>query len=333
MSVYTQLSQEEFCQFLSLYDQGELVSWKGVEAGVENTNYFVTTKHPEKGKQQFVLTIFEYVPEERLPFFINFMELLADSGLPVPAPVHGLDDKPLRILRGKPCLLQPRLTGHHVDADNLTLEHCRTIGEHLARIHRNGKAADFSQDNLRGMPWIEQQINRLSSLLPEDEAELQASQWKDITEGLATIPDLPRGLIHADLFVDNVLFEQTKVTGIIDFFQSCDEWLLYDVAVTVNDWCLQPNSLELDHEKADVFLQAYHQVRPFTENERKAWHLMHRLACLRFWISRLVTYTHPEKGTDADHADDIIRHFKDPAKFRDMLELRTNTSFSLTLPN
>ncbi len=336
MSVYTQLSREDFCHFLALYDQGELVSWKGVEAGIENTNYFVNTLHPEKGEQSFVLTIFEIVPREQLPFFIRFMELLATSGLPVPAPVHGLDDKPLREIKGKPCLLQPRLNGHHIDNDDLTVDQCRIIGESLARIHIEGQRASFSQENIRGMEWIDEQVNRLTSLLPENEAELQASQWQAITTGLKAIPDLPRGLIHADLFVDNVLFEHDQVSGIIDFFQSCEDWLLYDVAVTVNDWCLQSGSLDLDSERTEAFLEAYHKIRPFTDGERKAWPLMHRLACLRFWISRLVTYSFPEDSQKSDsddaHDENVIRHFKDPAKFRDMLNLRTKASCSLILP-
>ncbi|WP_281645320.1 homoserine kinase [Parendozoicomonas sp. Alg238-R29] len=331
MSVYTQLSHKDFCSFLSLYDQGELISWKGIEAGIENTNYFVNTKRSGSGEHNFVLTIFEYLPKERLPFFIQFMELLADSGLPVPAPVHGLDDQPLREIKGKPCMLQPRLPGHHVDPADLTITQCQAIGENLARIHVAGIGATFSQDDLRGMEWINKQINRLSLLLPNEEAELQASQWKDITTGLAAEPDLPQGLIHADLFVDNVLFEGEQVTGMIDFFQSCKGWLLYDVAVTVNDWCRQPDSLELDAARTEAFLKAYNAVRPFTDSEKRCWHLMHRLACLRFWISRLLTYTYPEDPAEDDQ-DEVIRHFKDPDEFRDMLELRTEKSFCLTLP-
>ena len=331
MAVYTQLCDKDFRSFLSLYDEGELVDWKGIKGGVENTNYFVDTRHPEKGEQNFVLTIFEYVPKERLPFFIQFMELLADAGLPVPAPVHGKDDKPLRELKGKPCMLQPCLTGHHVNPEDLTIELCRAIGEDLARIHVAGTDAVIFQDDLRGMDWISTQIQRLAPLISKAEARLQASQWQEITAGLAAESDLPKGLIHADLFVDNVLVEGEKITGIIDFFQSCKGWLLYDVAVTVNDWCRKPGSLELDNARTEAFLQAYNTVRPFTDGEHRCWHLMHRLACLRFWISRIITYIHPEEAHDGDE-DDIIRHFKNPDEFRDMLKLRTDTSASLTLP-
>ncbi|WP_196221515.1 homoserine kinase [Sansalvadorimonas verongulae] len=330
MAVYTQLSNKDFRSFLSLYDEGELISWKGITGGVENTNYFVDTLHPEKGEQYFVLTIFEYVPKGRLPFFIRFMELLADTGLPVPAPVHGKDDQPLREIKGKPCMLQPCLSGHHVDPADLTIEQCRAIGENLARIHVAGTEASISQDDLRGMDWISTQIQRLAPLITKTEAKLQASQWQEITAGLAAESDLPRGLIHADLFVDNVLFEGEKITAIIDFFQSCRGWLLYDVAVTVNDWCRKPGSLELDTARTDAFLLAYNKVRPFTDGEHRCWHLMHRLACLRFWISRIITYIHPEEEQDSEN--EIIRHFKNPDEFRDMLKLRTATSASLILP-
>ena len=332
MSVYTQLTEQDFRNFLALYDQGELVSWKGIEAGVENTNYFVTTLHPGHGKQNFVLTIFEYQSRELLPFFIGFMELLADAGLPVPAPVHGLDDLPLRQFKGKPCLLQTRLSGHHIAPQDLKPAHCAAIGRHLAEVHVLGQNASISQNNMRGMDWIEQQVFRLSSLLPDDEGRLQTEQWQDIKNSLASISNLPKGLIHADLFVDNVLFEGEQVTGMIDFFQSCHDWLLYDVAVTVNDWCRIPGSLELDEEKTRVFLESYNQVRPFQDSEHKAWHLMHRLACLRFWISRLVTFTFPEEGSEHLNDQDAVRNFKDPAEFRNMLVLRTDEAHSLNTP-
>ncbi|MCL6268474.1 homoserine kinase [Sansalvadorimonas sp. 2012CJ34-2] len=333
MSVYTQLSEQDFRSFLALYDEGNLVSWKGIEAGVENTNYFVHTLHPEKGEQNFVLTIFEYQPKELLPFFINFMEILADSGLPVPSPIHGLDDKPLRIFKNKPCLLQARLSGHHIDKPDLTAAHCAEIGKNLARAHAVGLKASFSQDNMRGIQWIDQQVTRMTDLLSEEDSLLQTQQWKEIKNGLAKYPDLPKGLIHADLFVDNVLFEDDKVTGMIDFFQSCRDCLLYDVAVTVNDWCLTSDSLELDPDKTKALLEAYNQVRPFTDEERRAWHLMHRLSCLRFWISRLVTFVYPEEGSEHLNDQGAIRKFKDPDEFRDMLELRTAKSFSLILPS
>ncbi len=335
MSVYTLLQEEDFKAFLALYDEGELVCWKGIEAGVENTNYFVSTRHPEKGEQHFVLTIFEYVPAEQLPFFIQFMALLAHSGLPVPTPIHGLDNKPLRQLKNKPCMLQTRLAGHHAETDTLSLDQCHMIGESLARIHHIGQQADFTQSNFRGMGWIEQQINRLASLLPEDEAQLQKQQWQAISATLAGMPNLPRGLIHADLFVDNVLFHNGQISGIIDFFQSCEEWLLYDVAVTVNDWCLHHDSLELNPARTSALLNAYNAIRPFTDDERKAWPVMQRLACLRFWISRIVTYTHPEhepdNGSD-ENSENVVRHFKDPAKFKKMLTLRTLTDAVLVLP-
>ncbi|CAM3488464.1 homoserine kinase [Parendozoicomonas haliclonae] len=334
MSVYTQLTEQEFRDFLSLYDEGELVNWQGIEAGIENTNYFVNTRHPAKGDQQFVLTIFEYLPKEKLPFFIRFMELLAKSGLPVPAPVHGRDDLSLKELKGKPCMLQPRLDGNHIEADDLTVEQCRLIGDSLARVHVAGQKASFTQDNFRGMDWIGMQVSRLSTLLPEDERKLQAEQWQAITAEFNDETDLPRGLIHADLFVDNVLFHKGKVSGIIDFFQSCEDWLLYDVAVTVNDWCLKSGSLELAPQRTEALLQAYAAVRPFTDEEHRLWPLIHRLACLRFWISRAITYTYPDHVLDSSdpHDDSVLRHFKDPAKFRDMLRLRTANSSSLVLP-
>ncbi len=333
MSVYTQLTTQDFTDLLCLYQEGELTNWQGIEAGIENTNYFVDTHHPDKGDQCFVLTIFEAVPEHQLPFFIQFMTHLADHDLPVPAPVVGCDGQILRHIKGKPAMLQPRMPGQHLASAQITDDHRRMIGEHLARIHLAGQSAPFSQRNQRGMGWIGEQVTRLAPLLSSTDAKLQAQQWALITQTLANEPDLPRGLIHADLFIDNVLFGDGMVSGIIDFFQSCDGWLLYDVAVTVNDWCLQDDGLALNYQAVETLLHAYHSVRPFNEAERRVWPIMNQLACLRFWISRIVTYLHPEQ-TVAQPTDgtQVLRQFKDPNQFRDRLLLRIQQSQASRLP-
>ncbi len=334
MSVYTQLTRRDFTDLLSLYDQGELLNWQGIEAGIENTNYFVDSHHPSKGDQQFVLTIFEAVPKDRLPFYLQFMTHLAHSGLPVPAPIVGRDGQILRQIKGKPAILQPRLPGHHLVSSAITNDHRRMIGEQLAHIHLAGQSASFSQNNHRGMGWIGEQVTRLAPLLSQPDADLLTQQWTVIQQALAQQPNLPRGLIHADLFIDNVLFCDGAVSGIIDFFQSCDGWLLYDVAVTVNDWCLRDDGLALNDQAVKVLLNAYHSIRPFTEAERRLWPIMNQLACLRFWISRIVTYIHPEQTVaQPDDASDVLRQFKDPDQFRDRLLLRIQHASALTLPN
>ncbi len=330
MSVYTHLEQQDIEAFLAGYDQGQLVDFRGIEAGVENSNYFANTQVAgEPDVRQFVLTLFEYQPREQLPFFIDFMTLLAENGLPVPAPVRNRQGEALLTLKGKPCLLQPRMPGEHLEKHEISAPKCFTIGRYLASIHRIGQSASISQENLRGIHWIQAQVDRLTPLLSETERGFLSEQWQDISKELKQFSNLPEGLIHADLFFDNVLFDNSEVSGIIDFFQSCHDWLIYDVSVAVNDWCLN-DDLTLDAEKTEAFLNGYQSVRLFTPEEKQAWPVIQRLSCLRFWLSRLVTFVHPEDHHDSYQNDEAVRNFLDPEKFRAMLALRADKALPIS---
>ncbi|MCK5893309.1 MAG: homoserine kinase [Endozoicomonadaceae bacterium] len=323
MSVYTRLEQQDIETFLTNYDQGVLVDFRGIEAGIENSNYFVNTQFSEEPDiRQFVLTLFEYQPREHLPFFIDFMTLLADNGLPSPVPVRNRQGKILLTLKGKPCLLQPRMPGVHLDSQEITASTCFTIGRYLAIIHQIGQSALISQENLRGIPWIKAQVNRLTPLLSEAMRDILTKQWQAISKELKPFEQLPKGLIHADLFFDNVLFNNGKVSGIIDFFQSCHDWLIYDISVAVNDWCLN-DDLTLNSKKTEAFLNGYQSVRVITLEEKQAWPVIQRLSCFRFWLSRLVMFVHPENHHDSYKNNKVVRNFLDPEKFRTMLILRT----------
>ena len=320
MSVYTHLSANDIRGLLSRYDIGDLDSFKGIKGGVENTNYFVTTCAGEQ-RWRYVLTLFEYLPAATLPFFIDFTDELSRGGLAVPAPVRDRQGQALHTLQNKSCLLTPCFPGKHPSL--LTADHCQQVGQLLAQIHVIGQKSQLHQENQRGRTWLNRQVKRLEKLLPPDEARFMINQWREIVKGLGSFTDLPGGLIHGDLFHDNVLIDKGKITGVIDFYNACHDTLLYDLAVTVNDWCIQ-GDLELAPDRLQALITAYASARPFTEQEKQAWPLILRLASFRFWISRLITFVHPEQEADNAHQQSLVRNFKDPAEFREILQLRTS---------
>ncbi len=322
MSVYTHLTKQEIEQLLAHYDIGALTSFKGIESGVENTNYFLDVEK-KSHLQRYVLTLFEYLPADTLPFFINYMDELTASGLPVPNPVRDKNGIALQSLKGKPALIVQCFAGQHPDARNLSLDQCQQIGTMLAKIHMAGQHSSLYQENQRGLSWLDTQQRRLVPLLNQGDANFMAEQWQNISKALEPFDNLPKGLIHGDLFHNNVLFDQGKISAVIDFYQACNDWLIYDLAVTVNDWCLT-NKLELDSQRTKALTEAYAQVRTFTEDEKKAWPVMLQLAAFRFWISRLITFVYPESQMDQDHQANLVRHFLDPNEFKEMLKLRAN---------
>ena len=315
MSVYTHLSQQDIEQFLTRYDIGRLVHFSGIEGGVENTNYFIDTQ--KSGVEtRYVLTLFEYQPEETLPFFIALTDELAACDIPVPASIRDKEGQALHTLKEKPALIVPCLPGQHIGTPSK--EHCEQMGTMLARIHQAGQTSTLQQENHRGIDWLDQQQKRLQPLLNSNDAQLMAERWSSITSTLSAFQALPSGLIHGDLFHDNVLFEGHRITAVIDFYNACHGWLIYDLAVAINDWCLKAD-LSLDPERCKIALEAYSQVRPFTELEKQAWPHILQLAAFRFWVSRIITFIHPEEDVDQQHEQSLIRNFKNPDEFRDIL--------------
>ncbi len=326
MAVYTRLDKKGICSLLSRYHLGELVTFQGIAGGVENTNYFLDIATPLH-TQRYVLTIFEYLPESSLPFFIDYTDELNSAGLPVPAAIRDKQEKAVQRIKGKPAVIVPCLPGEHLK--KLNGNHCQQVGELLGKIHQAGLQSRLKQSNIRGIDWLDTQQKRLSNLLPKEEVHYMQEQWQGIKNELPSTSELPKGLIHGDLFHDNALFTGDKLTGVIDFYQSCHDYLLYDLAVTVNDWCIN-SDLELDHLKTSALLKAYASVRPFTPTEQDAWPLMLRLAAFRFWISRIITFVHPEQAIDSAHQQMLERCFLDPRKFKAMLELRNIRDRSLS---
>ncbi len=280
MSVFTPVSRPELETFLAPYELGRLLDFQGIAAGTENSNFFVSL---EKG--EFVLTLIERGPAEDLPFFIDLLDVLHDADMPVPYAVRDRDGHGLRQLCGKPALLQPRLSGKHVKAPNN--QHCAQVGELLAHIHLATRERIIERRTDRGLDWM---LSAGAELLPGLDAEqsgLLRSALQEIEAHKAQILALPRANLHADLFRDNVMFEGTHLSGLIDFYNACSGPMLYDIAITLNDWCLDANGgIDLPH--AQALLGAYAGLRPFTAAEAELWPVMLRVGCVRFWLSRLI---------------------------------------------
>lgn len=304
MSVFTTVGADELRRWLQDYDIGELADLQGISAGIENTNYFVTTTGG-----RYVLTLFEKLTARELPFYLNLMAHLAERGVPSAHPVANRAGSYLGTLNGKPAALVTRLDGADVSAPSIA--QCAAIGGVLARLHLAGQSYPATMDNPRGPKWWKGVLPEILPFLSQAEAALLQEEIR--FQSLYRFSDLPRGAIHADLFRDNVLFTGDRVAGVIDFYFACTDALLYDVAIAANDWCLAADNT-LDITRTRAFLDAYAAVRPWTPIERGAWPVMLRAGALRFWVSRLHDFHLPRPGE--------LTHTKDPAHFRRILELR-----------
>jgi homoserine kinase type II len=314
MSVYTTVERDELEEFLSHYSLGDLVDYEGISAGIENTNYFVTTS-----QDQYVLTLFEALSAEELPYFLDLMAHLAEHDVPSAHPMPDEQGKYLRELKGKPAALVRRLAGHNIQTTSP--DQCAEIGKVLGHLHVVGQSFSGQRNNLRGPHWWQVTAQRLMPKLdPEETVLLQAELDFQRQHRHDT---LPHGVIHADLFRDNALFVNNHLTGIIDFYYACNDVLLYDVAVTVNDWCTLPDG-RLDPDRLTALLEAYQTERPFSASEQTDWPVMLRAAALRFWLSRLEDQHFPREGE--------ITHIKDPHVFRRILEQRIAQQDKLSLP-
>lgn len=304
MSVFTTVTPEELRTWLRGYDVGELVDLQGISAGIENTNYFVTT-----GGGRWVLTLFEKLTPAELPFYLNLMAHLARAGVPSAMPVADRSGRFLGHLNGKPAALVLRLDGRDVAAPSVA--QCAAIGRVLAQLHLAGQSYPGRMDNPRGASWWTAVLPELLPFVPDADAALLRDEiaWQaGVDRGT-----LPQGAIHADLFRDNVLFDDDRVAGVIDFYFACTDALLYDLAITANDWCVTAEG-GFDLPRLRALADAYAAVRPYTAAEQSAWPAMLRAGALRFWVSRLYDFHLPRAGE--------LTHAKDPAHFRRILALR-----------
>jgi homoserine kinase type II len=311
MAVFTPVSLDDLTEWLTQFSLGKPLAVKGISSGIENSNFFLTT---EKG--EYVLTIFEKLTFEQLPFYLELMRHLADRGVLVPAPVANRHGDILHSLHGKPAAIVSKLEGSSQPSPKPV--HCAAVGGMLAKMHLAGQDFPIQQPNLRGLDWWHATAPVVLPYLPEDGQHLLRAEIhaQEAFAASATYHQLPRGPIHADLFRNNVMFDGERLTGFFDFyFAGCDTWI-FDVAVTVNDWCIDLETGALDQVRARALLDAYHAVRPFTPAEKLAWRPMLQAGALRFWLSRLYDFYLPRE------AEMLTPH--DPTHFERILRQRIN---------
>ncbi len=309
MAVFTPVSLQDLAPWISSFSLGSVRSIKGISSGIENSNFFVST---EKG--EYVLTLFERLTFDELPFYLNLMQHLARKGIRVPAPVPDNRGRILHSLCGKPACLVTKLEGDWQPEPGTV--HCAQVGDMMAKMHLAGQDYPLQQPNPRGLEWWKKTVPLVLSYLPADSSFLLQDELRFQEEFAATglYWKLFRGPIHADLFRNNVMFDGTRLTGFFDFYFAGDDTWLFDVAVAINDWCIDLESGELDPDRVRAFLGAYHAIRPFTLDECAAWKTILRGAALRFWISRLYDFYLPRE------AEMLTPH--DPRHFERILKLR-----------
>ena len=311
MSVYTSVSAGELQAWLIRYALGEVLSFEPIAAGIENTNYFLTT---EKGR--YVLTLYERLPPEDLPFYLNLMAHLARAKVPAPAPQPDRSGALWSMLNGKPAGVVARLEGAAVMMPGV--QHCAAAGAALAQLHHSAETYRSRLGNRRGRAWWRQAARAVRPFLTpeqnallEDELSFQARLEK---------PKLPSGAIHGDLFRDNVLFVGETVSGIIDFGFAATDAFAYDLAIAVNDWCLSRDPRHEGEPDADcerAMIGAYTALRPLSDVEWAMWPALLRAAALRFWLSRLYDLHLPRAGE--------LTHAHDPAWFELILRARVSS--------
>lgn len=305
MAVYTEVSDEDLQIYLREYDLGEVTSFKGIAEGVENSNYLLRTTNGS-----YILTLYEKrVRREDLPYYLGLMDHLAARGIRCPTPVHGRDGEALRTLCGRPAAIVTFLDG--LWPRRVLPEHCKQLGRAMAEMHLAGSDFSLTRENDLSVsgwrPLFEACAARAQEVregLAEDlaaELDLLESQWPS---------DLPQGVIHADLFPDNVFYLRERLSGLIDFYFACNDFFAYDLAVCLNAWCFEPDKA-FNVTKARLLLQAYRSVRPFSAEELDALPLLARGSALRFLLTRLYDWLH--------HSPRAYVEPKDPLEYWDKL--------------
>lgn len=317
MAVYTTVTPEQAAPLLINLGLGQLLQLSPCKGGIENTNYFVDT---EQGS--YVLTLFERLTHEQLPFYLELMRHLAKAGIPVPAPAADAQGRILHELCGKPACVVTKLSGRNDGA--VTLKRCEQVGAMLARMHLAAKSYPQFQPNLRGLAWWNETTPTVMPYLNDAQQRLIQSElaYQNHIASSSAYAALPQGAIHADLFRDNVMFDTASgedvLTGFFDFyFAGVDTWL-FDIAVCLNDWCLQQGEAPaaqgaaIDPALQAALLKGYESIRPLTQAERALQPAMLRAAALRFWISRLWDFHLPRQASlltphDPVHFERVLR--------------------------
>lgn len=309
MSVFTPLNVGQVETWLADYSLGSLHGLHGISEGVQNSNFFIDT-----ASGRYVLTLFEELSAQQLPFFIALMAHLAQHGIPCPAPVARRDGEYLGELQARPAVIVSCLSGRSTMQP--TLLQCAAIGDMLARLHLAAQSFPGRQAHQRDAAWCRTTAASILPCLNKTDAALLCDELQ--YQAACRPPDLPRGVIHADLFRDNVLFVDETIGGLLDFYFAGVDDLLFDLAVTLNDWCFEtPGGLNAAHSQA--LLAAYHARRPLSAKERMAWPVLLRAAALRFWLSRLQDFHLPRAGQlvarrNPDEYRSILRTHRDASQ-------------------
>jgi homoserine kinase type II len=311
MAVFTQVTPTEAGNLLTKLGLGTLTDLRGISGGIENTNYFVTSEL-DGVVHENVLTLFERLTFEQLPFYLHLMKHLAGKGIPVPEPAADGKGNLLHKLKGKPAAVVNKLAGKSQLSPQAA--HCAAVGDMLARMHLAGRDYDRSQPNLRGLPWWNETVPVVLPHLTTEQAALISAElaYQNHVAASAAYAALPSGPVHADLFRDNVMFDGDRLAGFFDFyFAGCDSFL-FDLSVCLNDWCIDLPTGVHDAERAQAMLTAYQAVRPLTSPERELLPAMLRAGALRFWVSRLWDWHLPREASmlqphDPTHFERVLR--------------------------
>lgn len=286
MSVYTSVSESQLRAFLKPLSVGELTGYQGIEGGVVNSNFFVDTH-----QGSFVLTLFEELEANDLPFYLKLNKQLADSGLPCARAQADSDGNWIFSINEKPACLFTRLPGEHLDSP--TRAQCYAVGQALGKLHVSSQSFPLQRASDRDLDWFATTIDQVLPLLDPGDAKLLKDEWNHHQSN--SLEHLPSGIVHADLFRDNVLFVGERLSGLLDFYFACNGVYLYDLAITANDWCITPSG-HLNEPLASALLDGYESERTLTTDEKSHWFTALRLAALRFWLSRLQESLFPAEG-------------------------------------
>ncbi|MDH3580424.1 MAG: homoserine kinase [Hyphomicrobiales bacterium] len=301
MAVYTEVSDEELAAFIASYDVGDLLSCKGIAEGVENTNYLIRTS-----TGPHILTLYEKrVAPADLPFFLGLMEHLSAAGITCPLPVRDRRGEMLRELAGRPAAIVTFLDGIWIRRP--LPDHCKALGEALATMHLAGRDFPLKRANALSVPAWRPLYSEFGSGADDIADGLADEIERELADLEVAWPDsLPTGVIHADLFPDNVFFLGDRLSGFIDFYFACNDMLAYDIAICLNAWCFETDN-SFNITKARALLQAYARVRSLTEAELDALPVLARGAALRFLLTRVYDWLHTSR-------DALVRP-KDPLEY------------------
>ena len=312
MSVYTRLTKEELEQLLNHYDIGNFVAIEGINEGITNSNYYLTTS-----LNKYILTIFEE-PNLNLEYTIELMDILANNKIPCPVPIKTKQNESIISVKNKPLSIFSLLPGKTITNTIPSTNMCEQIGEIIAKIHIKSKKFTKHEVGLRDRKWFSKTAKELQDVLSHDDINLIQSELKNQNE--CDKKNLPQGIIHSDLFRDNVMFKNKKLTGVLDFYYACNGYYLYDLAIIVNDWCLNKD-MTINIGKQDALIKSYNKIRRLEIIEKDLWPNALRHAAFRFWLSRLYDKYYPSEGE--------MTHQLDPDEFKKILIDRINNSYYL----